>query len=97
MTPLRQKLIDDLAVRGLSENTQISYVQSMKGLACHYRRSPDQLTPQQVQDYLLYLLKQRGLSPSSCNTVRYLYIAQDRQSAIPSPLDLLEFPGSQRH
>jgi len=71
MTPLRQKLIDDLAVRGLSENTQISYVQSVNGLACHYRRSPDRLTPQQVQDYLLHLLKKRGLSPSSCNTVRY--------------------------
>jgi site-specific recombinase XerD len=71
MTPLRQKLIDDLAVRGLSENTQLSYVQSVKGLACHYRRSPDQLTPQQVQDYLLHLLKKRGLSPISCNTVRY--------------------------
>jgi site-specific recombinase XerD len=71
MTPLRQKLIDDITVRGLSENTQISYVQSVMGLARHYRRSPDQLSPQEVQDYLLYLLKERGLSPISCNTVRY--------------------------
>ncbi len=71
MTPLRQKLLDDLVVRGLSQNTQKSYVQSVVGLVRHYRRSPDQLSAQQVQDYLLYLLKERGLSPTSCNTVRY--------------------------
>ena len=71
MTPLRQKLLDDLVVRGLSQNTQTSYVQSVVGLVRHYRRSPDQLSAQQVQDYLLYLLKERGLSPTSCNTVRY--------------------------
>ena len=71
MTPLRQKLLDDLAVRGLSHNTQKSYVQSVAGLVRHYRRSPDQLTAQQVQDYLLYLLKERRLSPTSCNTVRH--------------------------
>jgi site-specific recombinase XerD len=71
MTPLRRKLLDDLIIRGLSENTQKSYVQSVTGLARHYRRRPDRLTPEEVQDYLLYLLKDRRLSPTSCNTVRH--------------------------
>ena len=71
MTPLRRKLLDDLIIRGLSENTQKSYVQSVTGLARHYRRRPDLLSAQEVQGYLLYLLKQRGLSPKTCNTVRH--------------------------
>jgi len=71
MTPLHRKLLDDLIIRGLSENTQQSYVQSVTGLARHYRRRPDRLTAEEVQDYLLYLLKDRRLSPTSCNTVRH--------------------------
>jgi site-specific recombinase XerD len=71
MTPLRRKLLDDLIIRGLSENTQKSYVQSVTGLARHYRRRPDWLTAEEVQDYLLHLLKKRGLSPKTCNTVRH--------------------------
>ncbi len=71
MTPLRRKLLDDLIIRGLSENTQKSYVQSVTGLARHYRRRPDRLTAEEVQDYLLHLLKKRGLSPKTCNTVRH--------------------------
>ena len=40
MTPLRQRMIDDMTVRGLAENTKKSYLNSVTGLARHYRRSP---------------------------------------------------------
>ncbi len=71
MTPLRQKMINDLTVRGLAENTRKSYLQAVTGLAKYYRRSPDQLSPQEVQHYLLYLSQERHLSWKSCNTVRH--------------------------
>ena len=71
MSPLRQKMIHDLTVRGLSENTQKSYLQSVTGLAKHYRRSPDQLSPNEIQHYLLYLHQERHLSWKSCNTIRH--------------------------
>jgi site-specific recombinase XerD len=62
---------NDLLVRGLTENTQKSYLQAVTGLAKYYRRSPDQLSAQEVQDYLLYLSQQRKLSWASCNTIRH--------------------------
>jgi len=71
MTALREKMRKDLQIRNLAENTQKSYLQSVTGLARYYHRSPDQLTVQQVQDYLLYLSQQRHLAWKSCNTIRH--------------------------
>ena len=55
MKPLRRKMLNDLIVRNLAENTQKSYLQAVTGLAQYYHRSPDQLSAQEVQSYLLYL------------------------------------------
>ena len=71
MKPLRQKMLNDLLIRGLAENTQTSYLQSVTGLARYYHRSPDQLSVQEVQDYLLYLSQERHLAWKSCNTIRH--------------------------
>ena len=40
-------------------------------LARHYRRSPEQISAREVQDYLLFLHQQHGLSWSTCNTIRH--------------------------
>ena len=71
MTALRQRMIHDLTIRGLAENTQKAYLQAVTGLARYYRRSPDQLSAQDVQNYLLWLHQERGLTWKSCNTVRH--------------------------
>ena len=71
MTPLRQRMLNDMTVRGLAENTKKSYLNSVTGLARHYRRSPDSVSAQQVQDYLIHLHEQRGLTWQSCNCVRH--------------------------
>jgi len=57
-----------MSIRGLSENTKKSYIQSVNGLVQHYRRSPDTINSKEVQDYLLFLHQQRGLAWSTCNT-----------------------------
>ena len=71
MTPLRQRMLNDMTVRGLAENTKKSYLNSVTGLARHYRRSPDSVSAQQVQDYLIHLHEQRGLTWKSCNCARH--------------------------
>lgn len=71
MTPLRKKMIDDMVVRGLSENTIQSYTNAVTGLARHYKRSPDRIEPREVQDYLLFLLRDRELAWGSCNCHRH--------------------------
>ncbi len=54
MTPLRKRMVNDMTVRGLAENTKKSYLNSVSGLACHYGRSPERISAQEVQDYLLF-------------------------------------------
>ncbi len=71
MTPLREKMLNDLRIRNLAENTQRSYLQSVSGLARYYHRSPDQLSVHEVQRYLLYLSQERHLAWKSCNTIRH--------------------------
>ena len=70
MTELRQRMINDMTVRGLAENTKKAYLGSVSGLACHYGRSPDRISAQEVQDYLIFLHDERGLAWQSCNCAR---------------------------
>ncbi len=77
MTPLRQRMLDALVLRGMALRTQEAYIDDVARLARHYRRSPDTLTADQVQGYLLHLLRERKLSRSSVNqygcAYRFLY------------------------
>jgi site-specific recombinase XerD len=59
-------MIEEMKLRNFSPRTQKSYVAAMVGLVKYYRRSPDQLTQDDIRSYLLYLEK-RGLSPNSRN------------------------------
>ena len=70
MTPLRKRMMNDMTVRGLAENTKRLYLYSVSGLACYYRRSPEKISAQEVQDYLLHLHEERGLTWQSCNCAR---------------------------
>lgn len=67
MTPLRQRMLDAMTVRGLAERTKDCYVEAVARLARHYHRSPDLLNPAEVEAYLLHLVKDRKLSYSSVN------------------------------
>lgn len=54
MTELRQRFIEDLQLKGYSVRTQQMYVRAVRQLAEHYRKSPDQLTEEELRDYFLY-------------------------------------------
>jgi hypothetical protein len=41
MSPLRARMIEDMTLAGLAAGTQKIYIQSVRRLAAHYRRSPD--------------------------------------------------------
>ena len=78
MTPLRQKMIDEMTLRGFSPRTHEAYLSAVIGLSRHYQRSPDQIDVREVQTYLLHCLEVRGLSTSTClqilNGLRFLYL-----------------------
>ena len=65
MTPLRQKLIAEIQLRGFSPHTQYAYVRSVTGLARFYHRSPDQIGDDEIKGYLLHLLRVKRLACSS--------------------------------
>ena len=55
MPPLRQRMIEDLQLRGLSERTQDMSVRAVRPLAEHDHKSPDRLTEEALRDYFLAL------------------------------------------
>jgi integrase/recombinase XerD len=69
MSHLRQQLIQELVLRGCSPRTQEAYTGAVYQLAKYYGRSPDQLTDQQLKDYLFYLADRKKLATSSRNQV----------------------------
>src|SRR3990172_8795806 len=55
MTPLRQRLIEDLTLRGYADRTIATYVSIVARLARFYRAAPDGLSEDQLREYLLHL------------------------------------------
>jgi site-specific recombinase XerD len=76
-TPLRQRMIDEMTLRGMSPRTLESYVGAVFGLSKYYRRSPDQLSIEEVRCYLLHLERDRRVSWSTLNVtasgLRFFY------------------------
>ena len=63
MTPLRQRLIDDLRLRNYSPRTIEAYVAGVVRLAAHFNRSPDQLGTEEIRAFQVALV-QRGFAAS---------------------------------
>jgi len=77
MTELRRRMDEDMIVRGMADRTRETYLAVVTGLAKHYHRSPDQISDEEVQAYLLHLIRDRHRSWSTCNItvhgLRFLY------------------------
>lgn len=93
MTDLRQRMDEDMIVRGFAARTRETYLDVVRGLTTHYGRSPDVITDAEIQAYLLYLIRDRQRSWSTCNIVvhglRFWYhetLKRDRTTfSIPAP------------
>lgn len=74
---LRTRMEHDLVVRGRSEHTRRAYVRAVADLARYHHRSPDQLTDDDVQQYLRYLIEERRFAWASCRqtvgALRFFY------------------------
>ncbi len=69
MTPLRQRMLDDLRMRNLSPHTQEAYVRAVAKFAQHFGKSPEVLGPAEIRAYLV-ALTQRGVSWGLYNQTR---------------------------
>jgi integrase/recombinase XerD len=77
MTPLRQRMIEDIRVRNLSSNTQRLYVDRVAKFAQYFGKSPELLGPEDVRAYQVYLIHQKRASSSMLQqtvcALRFLY------------------------
>jgi len=94
MTSLRQRMTEDMQVRNLALNTQTSYVQQISLFARHFNKSPEELGPEDIRSYQVYLTNEKKLATGSIliavAALRFLYkISLKREwpfdDVIPAP------------
>jgi integrase/recombinase XerD len=66
ISPLRQRMIDDMRMRKLREQTQSSYIRAVRRLAAYLGRSPDTATVEDPRRFQLHLVD-HGTSPITLN------------------------------
>ncbi|MCZ6658408.1 MAG: site-specific integrase [Gammaproteobacteria bacterium] len=66
ISPLRQRMIDDMTMRKLSAKTQAAYLRAVKHFTRFYRRSPDLASPEDLRSFQLHLVTQ-GVSSTTLN------------------------------
>jgi site-specific recombinase XerD len=77
MTPLREKMIRDMQIKGFAEKTQHAYLNMVAAYAKYYHKSPEDLNEEDIKNYLHYLINDKGVSKSYINGVysglKFLY------------------------
>jgi len=77
MSPLRQKMLDRMVLRGLAVSTHKAYIRWVAKLSRFYDCSPDKLDDKQLQTFMLHLINKKKLSASTCrqaiHSLRFFY------------------------
>ena len=94
MTPLRQRMLEDLELSGLKPLTQEAYVRAVRQLAEYYHKSPDAITEEELRQYFLHLIKVKKQSASTITValcgIKFFYV-QTLQRSWPT-LELIRAP-----
>jgi hypothetical protein len=85
MTPLRQRMLEDMQLRGLSARTQECYVAAVRQLAAHYHTSPASLTDEQLRHYFLYLTNDKQVARTTATIALCRDAVPVRADAAPWP------------
>ena len=59
MSPLRQRMIEDMTIRNLSPATQQSYIYAVSKFSRHFKASPDRLGDEEARAYQLHLIAEK--------------------------------------
>ncbi|MES0101956.1 site-specific integrase [Mesorhizobium sp. M0019] len=66
-TPLRQRMIEDMRIRGMGDSAQQSHIRAIKDFAAFLGHSPDAATPEELRAYQLHMTN-AGVTPTMFNT-----------------------------
>ncbi len=76
ISPLRQRMIEDMTVRGFTAGTQRSYITAVRGFTAFFGRFPDQATAEDLRRYQLHM-RSSGATATSMNAavsaLRFLF------------------------
>lgn len=96
MTPLRQRMLEDMSIRNFAENTKQSYLQQVSAFARYFHSSPEELGPEQIRAYQNHLIADRHLTPSSVGTataaLRFVYRVTLRRDWVPDDFPMPKKP-----
>jgi len=77
MSPLRQRMIQDMPLRGFSARTQGCYVAAVRQLSEHYHASPDQLREEDLRHYFPYLANEKKVARATATialcSIKFFY------------------------
>ena len=77
MTPLRQRMLEELQRRNYSPATTRGYILAVKQFADYFRKSPEQLGGEEIRQFQLHLLREKKLAPGTVegrmSALRFLY------------------------
>ena len=62
MTPLRQRMVEDMRVRHFAPGTQYQYIRAVEKFSQHFGRSPERLGREKVREFLVYLVTEMDVS-----------------------------------
>ena len=66
MTVLREKMIEDMQLRGFAARTQEAYLLAVSQLAKHYRKPPDRIDEEELRQYFLFLKNEKHAARATC-------------------------------
>jgi integrase/recombinase XerD len=66
MTALREKMIEDMQLRGFAIRTQEAYLLAVSQLARYYQKPPDQVNEEELRQYFLYLKNEKRAARATC-------------------------------
>jgi len=74
MTALRQRMLEDLRIRNYAPTTVACYIRSVAEFAQHFNKPPDQLGPEEIRAWQLFLLKEKRVKRVIVNLEKVKYI-----------------------
>jgi len=87
ISPLRQRMIDEMNMVKLSPKTQQTYWRAVERLAKYLKHSPEQATSEQLRQFQIELVAQ-GASSATINAtitgIQFLYWRRQRMLALES-------------
>jgi site-specific recombinase XerD len=97
MGTLRDQMLADLQLKGITPRTQKDYLREVSNLAKYFNKSPEELGEKEVKEYLVHLLKDRKISGGTykyyVSGIKFLYRTTLKREEV---VDAIRYPKSKR-